>query len=254
MTQNCARAKMSSSASIVTQKVRSCILSPVSSLWRPHVALPCARSFAVPSDAVASSPLPQLRESVGLSTRTSDADLIAASSRAAELQRDVVVLRKVLATAGRAQLKDAAGEAAGGGAAFFGYVLSQIGCMFAAARRRPQQRATIRTTSRRHLVSRRCSAPPPLRSFRGPLATSAEARAQQATLLVSLAERLAPADAPTSSYDAPSAQFSRAHAYLDSELPTKLVEAYDKVRAPRIHSAARARALSPSSPASSMSW
>jgi hypothetical protein len=58
----------------------------------------------------------------------------------------------------------------------------------------------------------------------------AEARAQQATLLVSLAERLAPADAPTTSYDAPSAQFSRAHAYLDSELPTKLVEAYDKVR------------------------
>ena len=55
----------------------------------------------------------QIRESVGLSTRTSDADLIAASARAAELQRDVVVLRKVLATAGRTQLKDAAGEAAG---------------------------------------------------------------------------------------------------------------------------------------------
>ena len=55
----------------------------------------------------------QIRESVGLSTRTSDADLIAASARAAELQRDVVVLRKVLATAGRAQLKDAAGEGAG---------------------------------------------------------------------------------------------------------------------------------------------
>ena len=97
-------------------------------------------------------------------------------------------------------------------------------------------------TSRRHLVLRRLfyAATPALipRASRH----LAEARAQQATLLVSLAERLAPADAPTSSYDAPSAQFSRAHAYLDSELPTKLVEAYDKVRAPRIiQSAARAR-------------
>ena len=109
-----------------------------------------------------------MRESVGLSTRSSDADLTAASTKAAELLRDVTTLKKVLATSGRIQLKEAA-----------------------------------------------------------------EARAQQTALLVSLADRLAPASAPAGAYDAPSAQFARAHAYLDVEMPKKLAEAYEKVRMAR---------------------
>ena len=101
----------------------------------------------------------RMKEGLGLTTRSSDPDLTAATERAEEVVREVAVLRKVLAT-----------------------------------------------------------------SAKTALTTLASARQQHVSCLMGLAERLGVELSYDSAYD----QYKRAHTFLDTEQPGKLIDVFDR--------------------------